>query len=71
MEVLQHFSVDEEEVHQLVVNERLSNSTLDEVINGEGAVAIARVKPGRLLAAGDEYVPFDTEYWAIGWIEIC
>src|SRR5882762_2219747 len=69
VEVLQPFSVDGEEVHQLVVNERLSNSPLDELVSGEGPVTIACVKPGRLLAAGDVFVPYDMEYWAIGWIE--
>ena len=69
VEVLQPFSVDGEEVHQLVVIQQLSNSTLDELVSGEGPVAIARVKPGRQLAAGDVFVPYDMEYWAIGWIE--
>src|SRR6266404_9132040 len=55
VEVLQPFSVDGEEVHQLVVIQQLSNSTLDELVSGEGPVAIARVKPGRQLAAGDVF----------------
>jgi hypothetical protein len=71
VEVIHPFTVDGEEVNQLVVNERHTDSTLDELIKGEGAANIARVKPARLLAAGDEYEPFDMEYWAIGWIRAC
>jgi hypothetical protein len=65
VEVMHPFTVDGQVVGQLVVNERLSNTTLEEVISGDGAVGIARFKPGRLLAAGSEYEPFDMDYWAI------
>ena len=69
LEVLHPFVVDNEEVHYLLVTSRFSDSSLDEVMNGEGAVIVARIRPGMMLKAGDEYGGFDFEEWAIGWIK--
>ena len=70
LEVLHPFTVDGEEVRYLIVNERLSGDTLEDVVRGECAVNTARVKPGINLKAGDEFGGFDFEGWAIGWIKI-
>jgi hypothetical protein len=48
------------------VNERLTGSTLEDVISGECSVNISCVKPDVTLREGDEYSGFDFEYWAIG-----
>lgn len=70
LEVLHPFLVDGEEVHQLLVNERLSGTTLEDVMNGECSVNISRLKPGITLKEGDEYGGFDFEGWAIGSIKL-
>lgn len=66
LEVLHPFVVDGEEVHQLLVNERLSDTTLEDAMHGECSVNISRIKPGIILKAGDEFGGFDFEGWAIG-----
>lgn len=66
LEVLHPFIVDGEEVRYLLVNERLSGTTLEDVINGECIVNISRLKAGVILKEGDEYGGFDFEEWAIG-----
>lgn len=66
LRVLHPFMVDGEEVRYLLVNERLSGTTLEDVINGECSVNISRLKPGVTLKEGDEYTGFDFEEWAIG-----
>ena len=70
LKVLHPFLVDGEEVQHLLVNQRLSGTTLEDVMNGECPVNIARVKPGIILKAGDEYGGFDFEGWAIGYIRL-
>jgi hypothetical protein len=70
LRVLHPFVVDGEEVRYLLVNVRLSGSTLDDVMNGECAVNISRLKPNIDMKAGDEFGGFDFEGWAIGWIKI-
>lgn len=66
LEVLHPFRVDGKEVRYLLVNERLSGSTLEDVMKDECSVNISRLKPGVTLKAGDEYGGFDFEEWAIG-----
>ena len=70
LKVLHPFTVDGEEVHYLIVNERLSGDTLEDVMNGECPVNTARIKPGITLKAGDEFGGFDFEGWAIGYIRL-
>jgi hypothetical protein len=70
VEIDNSFFVDGEEVRQLIVNARLSDFTLDDVISGECWVGISRVKPSVILKAGDEYRGFDFEPWAIGSIKL-
>jgi hypothetical protein len=70
LEVIHPFTVDGEEVRQLLVSPRLSCSTLDDVMNGQCGINISRVKPNIILKAGDEYGGFDFEGWAIGYIRI-
>lgn len=70
VEVVHPFMVEGEEVHQLLVNERLTGSTLEDVMNGECPVNTARLKPGITLKEGDEYGAFDFEGWAIGYIRL-
>ena len=70
LRVLHPFIEEGEEVRYLLANERLSGSTLADVMEGECAVNVSRVKPGIELRAGDEYGGFEFEGWAIGWIKI-
>ncbi|HEU0144034.1 MAG TPA: hypothetical protein VFQ47_04550 [Nitrososphaera sp.] len=70
LRVLHPFIIDGDEVKYLMVNPRLSGSTLDDVMNGVCGVNISRVKPNVELKAGDEYGGFDFEGWAIGGIKI-
>jgi hypothetical protein len=66
LEVIHPFTVNGEEVYQLLVNERLTGSTLEDVMSGECSVNTSRVKPSVMLREGDEYGGFDFEDWAIG-----
>ena len=70
LEVLHPFHVEGEEVHQLLVNERLSGTTLEDVMHGECSVNISRLKPGITLEEGDEYGGVDFEGWAVGSIKL-
>jgi len=70
LRVLHPFVEDGDEVKYLLVNPRLSCSTLEDVMGDASAVNISRVKPKLVLKAGDEYGGFDFEGWAIGWIKI-
>ena len=70
LKVIHPFVVDGEDVRYLLANERLSGTSLDDVMNGECAVNISRVKSNIDLIAGGEYGGFDFEGWAIGWIKI-
>jgi hypothetical protein len=69
LRVLHPFIIDGEAVRYLMVNPRLSGSTLNDVMNGGCSVNISRVKPNIELKAGDEFGGFDFEGWAIGWIK--
>ncbi len=66
LSVLHPFVVDGENVRQLVVTPRFVGGTLDDVINREPPVNIARVKPGFTLNAGDTYDGSEFVGWAIG-----
>jgi len=70
LRVLHPFLVDGEEVHQLLVNERLSGTTLEDVMSGECSINISRLKQGITLNGGDEYGGFDFEGWATGYIRV-
>lgn len=64
--VVHPFVVDGNDVRQLVVTPRHVGGTLDDVINREPPVNIARVKPGFALNAGDTYDGSEFIAWAIG-----
>jgi hypothetical protein len=60
------FVIDGEEVRQLIVTPRHVGGTLDDVINREPPVNIARVKPSFVLSAGDTYDGSEYVGWAVG-----
>ncbi len=64
------FVIDGEEVRQLVVTPRHVGGTLDDVINREPPVNIARGKLGFVLNAGDTYDGSEFVSWAIGVIHL-
>jgi hypothetical protein len=70
LRVLHPFVDDREAVKYLLVNPRLSCSTMKDEMEGESDINISRVKPGITLKTGDEYGGFDFEGFAVGWIKI-
>jgi hypothetical protein len=68
--IIHPFLINGEEVRQLVVSERLSGTSLEEVMTGECPININRVRPEIKLKQGDEYSGLDIESWAIGYIKL-
>jgi hypothetical protein len=66
LSVVHPFVVDGDDVRQLIVTPRHVGDTLDDVINREPPVNVARVKPGYALNAGDTYDGSEFIGWAIG-----